>query len=260
MRMIGPWRRHTRWHEKVDAYVDGALEPRELHRFEAHLAGCTRCTETVGGHRALKQMAAALPQVPAPRSFRITPAMLAERQPAPTRAPTLAGRLAFATAGLALVALGGLVAADLSRDSDDAGQRQATAGDAAQPVTMSASEPAPTPEANAITGAATPTIPGATDDNVSGAGLDGQPTPTPPPSAYRSTPEPPQQDAAGLPEGKQATGTPGLAPAPAVTGAAGEDGDDDIVWRAAEAGLGTLVVAGIGTWLLLRGRGRKARG
>ncbi|RME75165.1 MAG: hypothetical protein D6776_03755, partial [Planctomycetota bacterium] len=46
---------------QLDAYADGALEPAEAARLEAHLAHCPRCRETLAEIRACKAAVAALP-------------------------------------------------------------------------------------------------------------------------------------------------------------------------------------------------------
>ena len=76
-------RRHSRYREMADGYLDGELGPRDVSKFEAHAAGCTECAAMVEAGRVLKASLGAVPMVEAPRSFRITPALLHERAPAP---------------------------------------------------------------------------------------------------------------------------------------------------------------------------------
>ncbi len=76
-------RKHNTYREMADAYLDGELRPGDLAKFEAHSATCEECGAMVAAGRVLKQAVTAIPEVAAPRSFRITPAMLAERTPAP---------------------------------------------------------------------------------------------------------------------------------------------------------------------------------
>jgi hypothetical protein len=66
----------------ADAYLDGELDPRDVSKFETHAAGCTECAAMMEAGRVLKASLGAVPMVEAPRSFRITPALLQERAPA----------------------------------------------------------------------------------------------------------------------------------------------------------------------------------
>jgi hypothetical protein len=66
-----------RWFDaNVDAFADGELRGLDLSCFEAHLDGCDRCRATVRKAQGMKSLVAALPELPATRSFAITEAML----------------------------------------------------------------------------------------------------------------------------------------------------------------------------------------
>lgn len=63
-----------RWvRRELSAYLDGRLEAAAARRMEAHLVGCARCREELESLRDTVAALAALPQTPAPRSFRLTP-------------------------------------------------------------------------------------------------------------------------------------------------------------------------------------------
>lgn len=109
---------HRRWQEAASAYVDHELGDGALRRFESHLGGCPDCRKQVEGLRQAKALIAGLPEVAAPRSFRLTPAMLAEAAPEPLNAaPSWGFRGAALVAGVAAVALISVVAIDLSRSN-----------------------------------------------------------------------------------------------------------------------------------------------
>ncbi|HEX6032631.1 MAG TPA: zf-HC2 domain-containing protein, partial [Tepidiformaceae bacterium] len=103
-----PWlfRGHSQWREDVDAYADSELDARAAARLEAHLGTCEGCREMLVARREAKRLAATLPEMPAPRSFQITPGMLVEerRAPEPRRGGTIVMRLGQATAGVAALA------------------------------------------------------------------------------------------------------------------------------------------------------------
>src|SRR5690606_23736875 len=89
MARIPFFRTHERYREMADAYLDGELRPGDLAKFEAHSAGCAECAAMLETGRVLKQSLATVPTVEAPRSFRLTPAMIEAKAPArPKAAPT----------------------------------------------------------------------------------------------------------------------------------------------------------------------------
>lgn len=143
-------RPHSRWREQVDAYLDEELPGAARARFGGHLAACIDCTAELEARRSLKQLLSAVPEMPAPRSFRLTPAMAAAPAKAPA-APRLALRAAqfgAAAASIALVTVlfidvggsggsgGDTTAASLA--ADDAG---AGAGGVAERSTNAQSQP-----------------------------------------------------------------------------------------------------------------------
>lgn len=112
MDMLSKNRARERTDELLSAYIDGALSPRERARLEARLATDPELRARLESLQRTVALVRAMPSVRAPRSFRLTPAMV--RRPAPT-ARRLAPALTFATAvsGLLCVVLlvGNLIAA-----------------------------------------------------------------------------------------------------------------------------------------------------
>lgn len=110
--MLGKNRARERVDERLSAYIDGALSPREQAQLEAQLAQDADLRARLESLRRTVALVRALPSVPAPRNFLLTPAMV--RRPAPV-ARRLAPALTFATAisGLLCVILlvGNLIAA-----------------------------------------------------------------------------------------------------------------------------------------------------
>lgn len=109
--------RHEKFRGQVDAYLDGELPAARATRFESHIAACGSCAEAVSEGRALKALFASLPPVEVPRSFRLTPAMVAEVPPTrllPTRQPAMALRFAQMTAGVAIMALATVATVDFA--------------------------------------------------------------------------------------------------------------------------------------------------
>ncbi len=113
--------RHARWERDIDAYVDAELPEPQRALFASHLAGCDICGELVAEASALKRMLSEeLTEQPVPRSFRLTPAMLADAAPVVQPAPTpWWPRAAQAVGGLAVAAFAFLLVVDLSATSND---------------------------------------------------------------------------------------------------------------------------------------------
>jgi hypothetical protein len=258
-----PLARHARWQKQLDAYIDGELSADGVRRLDAHLAGCSGCANEVAERRELKRMAAALPQMPAPRSFRITPGMLAE---APVTKPTagrpVVMRLGQVTAGLAMVAFAGVLAADLAQsDENGTGQQQAS-GDSAQPmsdggeaerfVTVTVSALADDMGDDDSSGEL-PSV----DDGPAGAGAV-EPTPNATDSMYESsgggqTPTAPEPAARDREDGNQ---PPGEGRTSSIdVEAAGEDDEGISGFVIAEVALLGVAMVGAVTWLTSR-RGR----
>ena len=124
MRLLDIFNRHPR--ADISAHADGELAPDRLRALETHLAGCERCHTELDELLALRIALRDLPQVAAPRSFTLTPAM-AEREPPPVTSRTTPSFVAMRVAGagfaavLAVVVMldaGGIVD-DTGGDDDD---------------------------------------------------------------------------------------------------------------------------------------------
>ncbi|HKS90310.1 MAG TPA: zf-HC2 domain-containing protein, partial [Tepidiformaceae bacterium] len=189
----------------ADAYIDGELAPSEIARFEAHLAGCTRCEAAVDAARSTKTLLASAPVLHAPRSFVLTPQMVTggERQ---RMGRPVALRLAQTATAVAVIAFATILTIDVTGGGGSNGPQplaaseQATSGKAVTGVAPAGTaSPAPsfTPEASpSPTGE--PTRPPIAPPPTEGAGAQGfspspsaSPTPSPtavPPATAQPSP------------------------------------------------------------------------
>ena len=69
-------RKKMRDDELLSAYIDGALTPREQARLEARLAVEPALRERLDALQETVMLLRQLPQVPAPRNFILSPAMV----------------------------------------------------------------------------------------------------------------------------------------------------------------------------------------
>ncbi len=142
MSFFGWLRRRNDGAERVTAYVDGELSTAEAARFEAELRQSQNLGEAVEAQRALKSLLrASLNEVPAPRSFALTPEMVRGLQPAPAPSwfPARASRVAQATAAVAIAGFVTLTLIDFTAGTSD------TNGDAtgSSPASLEAESAAP---------------------------------------------------------------------------------------------------------------------
>jgi len=237
---------HRRLQERVSAYVDNELGEREQARVRDHLDACAECAALVRGFAGTKQLLAAMPAVEPPRSFRLTPAMVAApalSRPAPGRSQ-LPLRVAQMATAVAVMALAIVVAVDL-------GDTGSSGGQTAAPASAGGAEggAALTNKGAASDAAAAPTV--ATVRPFNGGGVEGQGVTSPVPPGTGATVAPaqaPYESRNGLPQ--EAPKTFGAAPAPVA-------GDDGAPYRWAEAALGAMAVVAAGaTTLLWRSRRR----
>ncbi len=129
-------RGHGRFLEMLSDYIDGELLEAERIALEAHLQGCDSCAEELESLRATVQMLRRMPEVEAPRSFRITPAAVTVPTPPPER-PVLLWTMRVSTA-LAVVAFTVMVAGNVT------GLFEGGGGDGEQAAdSPAASEPEP---------------------------------------------------------------------------------------------------------------------
>jgi hypothetical protein len=105
--------------EAISAWLDGALDPAASAKLEAHVAACDACRARAGELRAVRASLAVLPDVEAPRSFRLTPQRL--EAPAPRRAPAPSPwmRYAPAVSAAALVVFAVLLSVDITGRAGD---------------------------------------------------------------------------------------------------------------------------------------------
>ncbi|MFN0095210.1 MAG: anti-sigma factor family protein [Dehalococcoidia bacterium] len=220
MRIRIPFGR-ARWRpeEAVDAYLDGALATDERARLERDLERRPELQAMLEEHRVARQVLRDLPgDLDPPRSFRLTPAMVAAPVPAVRRAhpalrtgaQALAGVSAVVLVGaLTLGSLGGSVGGD-----DDGGAlrlsetNESAAGAAAEKAAPTAANADAPATATASIATPAPTVP-----RPAGGGVSGQVAPSPEPA----TPAPPATGA-GSPGDEPPTGGEGEAPATGETG------------------------------------------
>ena len=129
-------RGHGRFLEMLSDYLDGELPEAERIALEAHLQGCDSCTEELESLRATVQLMHRMPEVEAPRSFRIAPAAVAAPTP-PSEKPVFLWAMRVSTA-LAVVAFTVMVAGNVT------GLFEGGGGDGEQAAdSPAASEPEP---------------------------------------------------------------------------------------------------------------------
>ena len=94
--------RHDRLRGLLSPYIDGRLSPAEARRLERHLTTCEACSAELATLKATVGLLSGLPELEAPRSFKLA------AEPAPVRsfAPyVLTARLATSVAAVLLVVL-----------------------------------------------------------------------------------------------------------------------------------------------------------
>lgn len=108
---LGRLRRHPVRREDLSAYLDDRLAPSERARVEEHVDACGRCRQELEELRAVVRALRGLSDVPARRSFRLSPAQVqaarAPARPTWTYAYGPLGATAAAAAILFAVLLGG---------------------------------------------------------------------------------------------------------------------------------------------------------
>ena len=120
-------------------YVDGDLPEAERTALEEHLQGCASCTEELDSLRATVQLLQRMPEVEAPRSFRIAPAAVTAPTPPPER-PVLLWAMRVSTA-LAVVAFTVMVAGNVTGLFEGGGDGEASAPTAFEARSDVESEP-----------------------------------------------------------------------------------------------------------------------
>ncbi|HEX5479368.1 MAG TPA: zf-HC2 domain-containing protein [Dehalococcoidia bacterium] len=95
----------------LSAYVDGSASESQRARVEAHVLACPRCAQRLEHLRSVRSALASLPQLDAPRSFRLHASDVAK--PVPASGPSFTARAIPALAAAAVVAFAVLVAVDV---------------------------------------------------------------------------------------------------------------------------------------------------
>ena len=269
MRLFSFLHPHNRWQRDVDAFADRQLTPSAAERFDRHLGGCAECIFAVEESRRLTQMLRAMPERPAPRSFRLTAAMVAgpamappmRAAPQPAGRPAYGLRLAQAVGGLALVGLISAGVVDFASNGGSSEERASSALTnaaaeapvaAAAPVQDLSSKGAAVPaQASATSAATAPAARGAGGASAAG-GVNPTAAATEAANAYydQSAPTNTENSRNGAPD--PAAGVQdlaGSAPRPLVG-----TGDSDRTIRAIELLFGAGLAASVAGWLLLHSR------
>lgn len=248
MRWFGRPAGHRRWKVNVAAFADGELPEAEAARFAAHLETCEPCREALAGERALKRMLpSALPGAPAPRSFAITPAMLAAPPKEPVRAhtPMLAMRFAQVAAGIAVLGLVSLLVVDMSgsgQQGDGAAAPMAALDSAADGA---AEESVGLTVAQGTATAGSGSLPPYDGGGVSGQGAESpgaEPTPEPPVAKSANDGASPPGDDASVAGGSDRDG--GVLPA--------EQGKERDWMLAAQIALAVTAAGSLAAYLAIR--------
>lgn len=133
---------HQRLRKRLAPYLDGELRPDERRRVEAHLAACRACQEELAELRAVTQALRSVPWEEVPRSFALTPGMVAQaRADRPSALGRLEAASRLAAAGLA-VALAVVLLLDV-RGGHEATTQPAAAPPAAEMQALGAPELTP---------------------------------------------------------------------------------------------------------------------
>ena len=254
-------RPHRRWQRLIARYPDGDLGPAERLALDGHAAFCANCAARLVSTLAVTGLLRGLPDGDAPRSFRITSAMVAASSRAVIAEGSRRPRPAFAlrgaqlAAGLAAAALVAVVLVDVGGNSggDDndvsVSRLSAEGGREAQDV-VSGSVGAPVAAAAAATSAATANasataaVKSVPTYDAGGGGAAGV-APSPTKDASRTTNDGiATAPAANLVEkpGNDATNS---GPIGGAISAELRDSDDGQTLRIAEIGLAALLVAAI---------------
>ncbi len=219
-------RRHRPDNESLSALLDGQLAGRQLDAVQAHAASCAACRDRLAALRRTRDALRALPEVDAPRSFRLRAADVAA--PAPVRRMPVAIRAMPVLGAAAALVFIVVIEADLARGGSST-SNQATGLQAFSAATRGAATAPGT--VGQIGGADSPAGP-TTASNDALSSSSGNPTVAPPATASDSSSggagapttagSPPPPVTAQAPGGPEAAGSPqpalGLAPEQATPG------------------------------------------
>lgn len=232
---------HDRLREQVSTFVDGEAKGRDLERVTAHLAGCAECVALADELRGLKLLASAMPELEAPRSFRLTPAMAASSSDAAySPPPRFAIRAVQMTAAVAVMALAVVVVVDLGTRGSDGGV-QTSAAPVLERASGAGGQADSAAPGGAATAAAPATVPPFNNGGVSGAAV--------------NTPEASGRGASPTPEAKNAASQDTIPAAPDTFSkepARAAGGGDHAGYRFGEAALAVVIVLAGGFYFVLR--------
>ena len=116
MRWIRRADAHERWRPRLQEYIANELDERSHRNADAHLESCAECRAEVEELRAVRTMLRSMPDVEVPRSFRLTPEMVAKREapvPIRPRQPAWIPRVAQVAAGVAVFGFMSVLAIDV---------------------------------------------------------------------------------------------------------------------------------------------------
>jgi hypothetical protein len=251
------FRRHARYRALIDACADAELAPAGMARMEGHLVGCAECRAALEAARVIRASVAALPEVAVPRSFRLTPAMVAAQRPGVARAATPGFLVVARVAAAASVAVFAVVATLNFSGTDDSGDNPFAASGSAAPEAAelkSTANDAFDDDDGGTTAQDTASPPGAASPpgggGVSGAGVE---TPVAPVTGAEPTPE--RNIAAGTDGTGAAPGEePPADPFSLQYGTTPEDGNGATPWL---VGLGALSLAALGTLAFMEFKRRR---
>ncbi|HSP55873.1 MAG TPA: zf-HC2 domain-containing protein, partial [Dehalococcoidia bacterium] len=217
------WLRSHRWYrDQLSAYLDGELADKDALRVNTHLESCDACAAALADFRAASALLSDLPDLNVPRSFALTAADVAPREPARVTglAHSANSGLRIAGAGLAaalavvlVLDLGGIVGGGESEAPSGVAYplQQLSARDSGTGQDGGAAAPTMTPSSKAAvaTGSAGASGP-MSGGGVAGAASSSTETPTP-------AVEPPHSGGVGSGQsGAGSAQTPLLTPAPAT--------------------------------------------
>lgn len=252
---------HARFARDVDAFVDGELPEVAAARFTGHLATCSRCERAVAAARAAKAHLVSLPQAALPRSFVLTPAMVAAPpRPSPaTRPALLHATRAVSAAGIAALALFGTLQltgvgedSPASRDAASTGlPEDASAKSGVLEIESAATMEAPDALATAEPGVASPPSAGA-----SGAAVG--PDATAADAAGAAGDDSSGSEAAAGPADATLAQDGGVLDTFAFAAGSAPDDDDDAPWTPAIIASGAVALAALAATGALEARRRRS--
>ncbi len=250
-----PFPGHGRWRERASAFADGELRARDRERFAAHVSRCAECAAFVDDLRLLKNAVSSLPRAEAPRSFRLTPEMVArpaafspsrdERRPLVVARRVSQFASAAAVVALSVIALSAL---DIGSGGGDGGAATLASRDS-EPKAAEAGGAESFNRTAGASPAATKALPDFGGNPVGSSGFAETPTASSPPQASA-------QDTTSSSGGSPDSVSPGDDGAGDMSNHLGQEsaGGDGPGWGL-EAAIGlaaVAIIAGASAWALRR--------